>query len=161
MYKLKLIRISSSDQGTKGLLLVNGSFFCYTLELPWNDNIPNYSCIPPGKYKLERHLFRGRRKCYHLLNVPNRKWILIHNGNVAGDPRKGYKTNVEGCILVGKHFGKLHGQDAVLCSIPTLRRLIHVTQWSATEITIMDATGYDKYGEWYYAKSDSSDNKLT
>jgi len=158
MYKLKLIRLSSSEQGTKGLLLINDGFFCYTLELPWDDNKPNYSCIPPGIYKLERHLFRGRRKCYHLLDVPDRKWVLIHNGNLAGDTRKGYKTNVEGCILVGKYFGKLYGQNAVLSSTPTLRKLIEVTQWKAEEINILDSTGYEKYGDWYANKPNKSDS---
>ena len=156
MFKLKLIRISMSDQGTKGLLLINNKFFCYTLELPWDNNIQNYSCIPPGTYKLKKHKFRGRRKCYHLLNVPNRSWVLIHNSNLAGDVRKGYKSNVEGCILVGKYFGKLYDQDAVLCSIPTLRRLIEVTQWKAKEIGILDATGYEKYGNWYKLKGDNN-----
>jgi len=158
MFKLKLIRTSSSDQGTKGLLLINGEFFCYTLELPWDNNIPNYSCIPPGVYKLQRHMFRGRRRCYHLLNVPNRNWVLIHNGNLAGDTRKGYKSNVEGCILVGKYFGKLHGQDAVLCSTPTLRKLITITKWKASEIEILDATGYEKYGELYDANESNNSN---
>jgi hypothetical protein len=35
------------------------------------------------------------------LDVPGRDGIRIHIGNWCGDPRKGWHTDVEGCILLG------------------------------------------------------------
>jgi hypothetical protein len=147
--ELILIRISQSDQGTKGVLLINNTFFCYTLELPWNNNIQNYSCIPPGTYNYDRWLFHRTIKSYHILSVPNRNYVLIHSGNYAGDPRKGYKTHVEGCILVGKYFGILDNQQAILCSRQILHKLIELTRWKSGIIHIKD-TDMSKYGQEYY-----------
>jgi len=120
---LLLIRFESSDQGTKGILILpDGKTYC-TLELPWKNNRPMVSCIPEGTYRLVNHYFRGYRRSFRLLGVPGRSFILIHNGNFAGDEEKGFKTHSRGCILVGRKFGTLHGQLAVLYSIPALSEL--------------------------------------
>lgn len=115
MRTVYLWRTKRSDEGTEGLLVTDG-FNCKTLELPWRDNQPNLSCIPTGIYHT---IIRQSPKfgiVYWLQNVPNRSYILIHSGNVAGDKEKGYKTNVYGCILLGKKMGTLWGQRAVLNS---------------------------------------------
>lgn len=119
----KLIRPSTSDQGTKGVLIID-DWECCTLELPWKYNECCLSCIPDGEYVCQ--FIRSSRygKCYWVRNVKNRSEILIHYGNLAGDEEEGWKTHSAGCILVGEHFGVLGNQLAVLKSRKTLRRLI-------------------------------------
>lgn len=71
-------------------------FKCSTLELSWNDNKNNISCIPEGTYKVVKRNSPKYGDHFHILNVPNRDYILIHHGN--------YHTDIKGCILVGsKH----------------------------------------------------------
>jgi len=43
---------SNAEQGTFSELSIAGKFICYTVEQPWNDNIPYKSCVPAGRYKL-------------------------------------------------------------------------------------------------------------
>lgn len=56
--------------------------------------------------------------------MPCRDGVLFHAGNLAGDVELGYKSHVEGCILLGKYFGKIDGQEAVLVSRPTAREFM-------------------------------------
>jgi len=48
--------------------------------------------------------------------VPERTDIEIHSGNFCGDKDEGYKSHVEGCIILGQKIGMLEGQVAVLSS---------------------------------------------
>jgi hypothetical protein len=121
MKDVYLFRTVSSDQGTEGVLATDG-FFCKTLELPWKQNKRSISCIPAGEYTVQIRKSPKYGTVYWVTNVPNRTWILIHSGNVAGDTSKGYRTHVNGCILLGKKHGFLWGQRAVLTSRPTVRR---------------------------------------
>jgi hypothetical protein len=125
--KIHLFRFHTSDQGTQGTSIIpNNSFTCYTLELPWRNNQPNISCIPDGEYIIKPYRSRKYKHVYQVHNVPNRSYILIHSGNYAGDKSKGYRTHVQGCIIVGKVFGYLHNQLAVLNSRITLHSLLDV-----------------------------------
>jgi len=119
-----LIRTTTSDQGTGGMLIMN-NFSCYTLELPWRDNRQSISCIPPGEYKVIQRISPKYGKIYWVTKVPNRSYILIHSGNYAGDRSKGYKTHVAGCILLGQKMGTLGGQKAVLNSRVTVRKFMN------------------------------------
>lgn len=111
-----LIRLTSTDQGTGGFLSVPElCFSSFTLELPWRDNRRNVSCVPAGVYPLAWHESK-KFKAFHVKNVPDRSGILIHSGNLAGDAALGFRTDVEGCILLGCERGKLNGQKAVLHS---------------------------------------------
>jgi len=122
-----LTRFSSSEQGTKGSLIIPSfGFSCCVMELPWEDNLPKYSCVSPGIYGCTIRKSPHFGNVYWVMEVDGRSWILMHNGNFAGDFRKGWETHSEGCIIVGKYFGKLRGQDAVLYSRPILRQLIDV-----------------------------------
>jgi len=120
----QLIRYSSGDWGTAGVLVSEG-FSCYTLELPWKDNRPNVSCIPAGLYEVELRESPKFGLTYWVRNVPGRKYILFHSGNWAGDREKGLRSHTYGCILVGKYPGGLQGQKAILCSRPTLKKLLN------------------------------------
>lgn len=120
MKEVYLFRTVTHDQGTEGILATNG-FFCKTLELPWRNNQRSISCIPSGEYYVKIRQSPKYGSVYWVTDVPNRSWILIHAGNVAGDVSKGFRTHVNGCILLGKKHGFLYDQRAVLTSRPTVR----------------------------------------
>jgi hypothetical protein len=96
----RLVRQAQNEKQTEGTLTVfdktsNTSIFtCKTLELPWKNNQRNVSCIPPGTYQVQKRWTQDRQNHFHLLNVPNRSFILIHSGN--------YYSHTLGCILVGE-----------------------------------------------------------
>ena len=121
-----LVRFHTDDQGTSGRL-VCGAFQSFSLELPWHNNISNFSCIPeylpPGsytcKYTKSSHLHKWT---YELLRVKDRAGVRIHSGNWAGDTRLGYKTHVLGCILLCKKIGSINGgQRMALISSDTVK----------------------------------------
>lgn len=78
-------------QGTNGEIWLNGELVCYSIELPWLDNIRNISCIPEGTYSLSKRY--SKRFSWHILveDVPQRSGILFHPAN---DARK----ELRGCI---------------------------------------------------------------
>lgn len=119
--QLTLTRIETSDQGTFGKL-EGMDFMLYTAELPWRGNARKISCIPCGMYHVEPYSSPKFRNVYHLLDVPHRDGILIHTGNYAGDTSKGYRSDVEGCILLGLKLGYLNNQRAVLSSRDAMTR---------------------------------------
>jgi hypothetical protein len=79
------------DNGTNGELYANRSLQCYTIELPWKDNLPGVSCIPEGRYGLKKR-YSPRFK-HHLIlqNVPGRSLVLVHPANDA-------LAELRGCI---------------------------------------------------------------
>lgn len=113
---LFLQRGATSNDGTFGQLWLPDGWRCFTLELPWRGNMATKSCIPPGTYlcSLVSSPKFGIVYCVH--NVPNRSFILIHAGNWAGDVDCGRRSDVQGCILVGRDCGTMQGQPALLSS---------------------------------------------
>jgi hypothetical protein len=96
--KLTLIRDIFTEQSTTGKLLVDGKFFCYTLEdfvRPQGaKKVYGKTAIPAGIYLIDiTWSNRFKRWLPLLLNVPGFAGIRIHPGNTAAD--------TEGCILVG------------------------------------------------------------
>ena len=138
---LLLNRFKSTDQGTQGVLIGPGFMFC-TLELPWRDNAPNLSCIPPGDYQTElikaRRSIAGRQWLYFVKNVQGRSGILIHAGNFAGDPQKGLKRNSWGCPLLGLSHGVIDGQAAVLNSRLAVAKFHEHMQGKPVTLSIRD-----------------------
>jgi hypothetical protein len=128
MADVRLVRLKSTDQGTPGVLMLDGRRLAYTLELPWKDNRRQMSCIPDGSYDVGWIQTPRHGWVYGLRNVPGRSNILIHSGNVAGDEARGFRTHVLGCILLGAYFGTIAGQLAVLVSRPTVRALSDAMQ---------------------------------
>lgn len=96
--------IMESDVTLGKLCKPDGTVFCCTLEEPWKNNQQDISCIPAGTYKVVEHNGKAWQKVFRLENVPNRAGVLIHWGNTTDD--------IEGCILVGKSFGKLKGRKS-------------------------------------------------
>lgn len=107
--ELVIFRTYHAD-GTNGILRQaqddkNSKFICYTIELPWEDNLPQYSCIPEGRYELRKRY--SARFGPHLLveNVKGRALILIHPANDALKELRGCIAPVS--ILTGPGKGTL------------------------------------------------------
>ncbi len=120
MENVWLWRMRRHNQGTEGILFTGG-FNCKVLELPWRNNQRNISCIPAGEYDTIIRQSNKYKTIYWILKVPDRSYILLHSGNWAGSIDLGYKTHSSGCLLLGKEFGYLMGQRAVLNSRITVR----------------------------------------
>lgn len=135
---VNLYRLTRSDQGTRGKLYYD-DFSCHTLELPWRNNQRNISCVPPDIYKCTTRISPKFGLTYWLLEVPNRTYILIHSGNWAGDVNKGFKTHVNGCILLGLSTGFLQGQWAVLNSRITVTKFMDIMDQQPFTLVIHDS----------------------
>lgn len=88
-----------------------------TLELSWKDNQKSISCIPCGDYKVIKRTSKKYKNHFHILDVPNRDYILIHNGN--------YNYQTKGCVLVGRDLKYLNKDNEidVIDSVKTLKKL--------------------------------------
>ncbi len=138
MREVQLWRMKRSDHGTEGLLLTAG-FKCCTLELPWRENQRSISCIPAGEYEVRIRQSPKYGTIYHVKKVPDRSYILIHAGNWAGDVSKGFKTHVNGCILLGKKHGFLVNQRAVLTSRVYVRKFMNYMNLKEFKLEVMEA----------------------
>ena len=108
--KLKVLRFSSQDDSTNGLLFNDSdgkmNFLCYTLEDEAREvKVKGETRVPAGTYKVELRTEGGFNNKYtkkygdfhkgmlHVTNVPNFEFILIHTGNDD--------SHTAGCLLVG------------------------------------------------------------
>jgi len=105
--KVELVRYQHGKGHTMGLLIIDGKFYCYTLEDEYR-TLKKYGStrIPEGEYDIELKEEGGFHKRYRsrfgkkhkgmleICDVPGFTDILIHIGNTDKD--------TEGCILVGK-----------------------------------------------------------
>ena len=92
--ELELYRFYS-PKGTNGVLLMNKKIFCLTIELPWQNNSQNVSCIPEGRYELVKRFSKKFAFHMHVKNVPDRDLILVHVFNNAAKESKGCIAPVE------------------------------------------------------------------
>ena len=97
---LQLVRESFGDKATEGMLILNGTTECFTLEdkdrklEDGGEKVYGETCIPRGIYEVElTYSNRFKRILPLLLNVPQFRGVRIHAGNTSDD--------TEGCILVG------------------------------------------------------------
>ena len=115
-----LIRLEeSSKSGMFGVFIVNGKIVCYSMELPWGENITDVSCIPEGEYQCIRrdNWFNSKRYgyTYEIESVPERTDILIHPAN--------WISQIRGCIATGTSIGTLSSKRAALSSGRAFRAL--------------------------------------
>ena len=116
--ELEVIRFSSSNDDTLGILRVNGAFECFTLEDEKRTvKVMGETRIPEGRYQVKLRKTGGFHNRYgkkygswhkgmlHVTNVPNFQYVLIHIGNDEDD--------TAGCLLVGQtatsNLGKMKG----------------------------------------------------
>lgn len=95
---VKIQRIQKNDHQTLGILTIyddhNFPYWeCRTLELPDKGNAKRISCIPEGIYDVVKRYSPKFKDHFHILNVPNRDYILIHPVNFVKD--------LLGCIGAG------------------------------------------------------------
>lgn len=104
---LKVARLADNTDASIGLLAVNGSFQCFTVEDEKRAvKVKKETRIPEGIYEVvfrtegshhEKYKLKYGANHYgmlHIINVPNFQFILIHIGNTDED--------TEGCLLVGE-----------------------------------------------------------
>lgn len=105
-----------------------GDFKFVTLELPWKNNQRKVSCIPPGTYKGVKRTSPKYGLHVHILDVPGRDLILMHNAN--------YVTQLEGCIAVGESVKDINADGTldVTNSVKTLKKLVSLLPDSFTII---------------------------
>lgn len=116
---------------TPGEFSFEGVSICKSLELPWNDNIHDVSCIPVGTYKILRTFSPHLRKhTFQLVGVPGRLGIRIHSANLTSE--------IKGCIapciryrIVGED---LFGEKSAVATA-TLEDVIDTNK--ITEITLL------------------------
>lgn len=94
--RLKLIRVSTCEDGTFGVLIDGAMPFALTLEPPWVDNAKDISCIPPGEYYCESINSVKFGYTFKVQDVPDRTNILFHRGN--------WEKDTKGCICIGEQF---------------------------------------------------------
>ena len=95
------------DEGTNGSIQFQGEHICHTIELPWRNNLRRLSCIPAGRYKLQKKKFHTHGEQIGILNVLNREAILIHVANDAQNELMGCIAPVTKLIGSGKGVGSL------------------------------------------------------
>jgi len=106
---LKIVRFCDSQKmGVFSGVYHKDELLMYMVEPPWNNNEPFKSCIPAGRYKLEKHSTKARPGTFALVNEelgiyhwppedppeePVRYACLIHIAN--------YGRELEGCAAPG------------------------------------------------------------
>lgn len=120
--KALLKRFDFDDKQTLGDLIVfnerNGiEFTCKTLELAWKDNERRVSCIPEAEYTVVKRNSPKYGDHFHILDVPNRDFILVHHGN--------FHSDILGCVLVGNNHIDIDGDGYkdVTSSKNTMKKL--------------------------------------
>lgn len=140
--EVTVTRRPTGEQGTFGQWAFDNRFWP-TIELPWDDNSPHYSCIPDGTYDCELDATskwspRPDGRLFHVLAVPNRSLIKIHAATWGGDVRNGWHSDLLGCIAPGRRTGLLAPPDT-----GKLQACVLESRAALTEI--MDVLGDDPF----------------
>lgn len=104
---VRLRRLSTSELGTFGVLVIGGLPRFTTCEPPSDGNKHGVSSIPRGIYRVTLQFSsKFGRMMYELVNVPNRSEIKMHWGNIwHKDPKI---TDTDGCQLIGGSWGLIN-----------------------------------------------------
>ena len=112
-----------SDTGTENIV-----FRFHAVELPWKDNQHNISCIPEGKYILQKEKPNSHFNYDHfsVLNVKDRGGIKIHIAN--------YVSQLRGCIAPGKDLIDMNSDELldVTNSGAVLKKLVELLPEEST-----------------------------
>lgn len=105
--KLEVYRFDDDGNRTRGILLIDGKYECFTLEDEDRDvKVMHETRIPEGTYKIELREYGGHHNRYsvkfpdmhvgmlQVMDVPGFTDILIHIGN--------NEKHTSGCLLVGR-----------------------------------------------------------
>jgi hypothetical protein len=130
--KLILKRQFENNNQTLGQLsVINNNnvevFVCKTLELPFRGNKRRISAIPYGNYNICKRISPKYGLHLWVLDVPNRDFILIHQGN--------FFTDILGCILVGNKLDNI-GKNSDLDILNSRATLDIILSYLGTESTL-------------------------
>ena len=133
MKQIRLTRIETNpNQGTFGVLTIEGEAFCVTLEPYWRDNVSEFSSIPAGQYVCKPFNSPKFGDVYLVTDVAGRSMVEFHTGNVDRHTR--------GCILLGQYFGKLSSRErAVLNSGKTFKSFLSRMGNEEFNLTIVES----------------------
>jgi len=113
--ELELLR-TYYPMATNGKILLQGRRIAYCIELPWKNNLAQVSCIPEGRYELEKRWSLKFLRHLQVMNVKDRDYILIHPANDALHELKGCIAPVS--FLTGP--GRGTGSRVALKKLTTL-----------------------------------------
>lgn len=129
--QVDMVRLEKGNDGTFGVLRLDGKVFCVTLEPPDRGNRKDTSCIPSGEYVCRYVESPSFGSTFEIADVPGRTHILFHAGNVPGDTR--------GCVLLGRYYGTLGDDRAVLQSGSAFNEfLTHCSDVEGFQLRIVD-----------------------
>jgi len=94
--KILIQRQHAGKDCSSGQISLEGKIVAYTLERPWDGNIPLISSIPTGRYHGYVRKNTKDRWRIELTDVPNRENVQLHVGNFLADGL--------GCILLGSNL---------------------------------------------------------
>ena len=123
MRKVRIVRKSTSDQGTDGLLTTDSGFSAHTRELPWRGNAHDVSCIlpapgdPPLVFQCVIVKSPDHGNVYGI-PAPGRNNVLIHPYNLAGDIAKGWVAQALGCVGLGRSVDVFPAGTSLLGVLP-------------------------------------------
>jgi hypothetical protein len=135
---ITLVRKRSTLLGVTGEIWYKESFICHTLELPWNNNVRNLSCIPCDEYDIYP-FWDGERESNRILIEPvwGRDDILIHTGNSLQD--------TTGCILAGSAIDYRHDEIWLSQSRIAMSKLLdYIQQFDVKRLKII-SDDHEKY----------------
>jgi len=125
MVTVDLIRMEESEHGSLGVLKIDKTLFCCTLEPPDLLNKSNISCIPVQQYICKRYSSRKYPNTFEIADVPDRTKVLFHSGNTVLD--------TAACVLLGRKWGVLNDRRAVLNSGDTFREFMYLMDLERVE----------------------------
>jgi len=128
MIEIELKRFAYHPEGTLGVIELAGETF-YSIERPWLDNAPNVSCIPVGAYDTGWRDSPRFGETWHIKEVQDRTYILIHAANFPKD--------VQGCIGLGT--GLMGDRIAVSNSRKAVARFEELTRDISWRLIVKDA----------------------
>ena len=102
--ELELLR-TYYPMGTNGKILLQGKLISYCIELPWKNNHAQVSCIPEGRYELEKRWSPKFLRHLQVMDVKDRDYILIHPANDAMHELRGCIAPVSFLTGPGKGTG--------------------------------------------------------
>ncbi len=128
-----IYRLEKSEQGTFGVLSLDGAVFCVTLEPPDRGNARDVSCIPEGGYLCGPVDSPRFGRTYEIFGVPDRTDILFHPGNIRRD--------THGCVMLGRRYGVLNGERAILTSSKTCDAFLREADGYNFPLRVVDVSG--------------------
>jgi hypothetical protein len=124
-----LQRLTTSDNGTFGALIVNNKPCFVTLELPWKNNKSSISCIPPGTYHATKmYSSKFLKDVFVLHDVPGRDMIEFHIGNTIID--------THGCVLLGMEYSLT--ENAIVVSRSAFNEFMSMMPSEGFTVSVLD-----------------------